>query len=284
MLDTLLDPAGEPEAYGAFASGSVVRAASLRVREGVSFLAQAHPVGGQPPASDADSSAAAAPCAVIVRHIAQTAVETPGRMEAEFFAMATAITDELCVRPLRSIDGQDFSTTRRPGDGVLRVDESGSVVYPSPNAVAIMRRAGFEERVRTSPVSALPGGGFAVTPVLGTHYALQRETEVLGRVLLYRSLGLGEGAVVFVEDVTESRRQQAELANRDRIISEVRAQMQTLSDQLETRKALDRAKAILIERGLSEAQAFSKLQKTAMNHRRPLKEVCEAIILSDELD
>jgi hypothetical protein len=274
---TLLDAEVEGEAYAAFAAGEAIVAKSPRERERVSFVPQAHPVFENGKMSNA------APIAVIIRHIALAASENPGRMEAEFSAMATTITRELCIRPLLTIDGQYFSTTRCPGDGILRVDDTGTVVYPSPNAVAIMRRAGFDQRVRTSPVSALPGGGFAVTPVLGIHAALTRETEVLGRVLSYRSIGLGTSAVVFVEDVTETRRQEAELAGRDDIIKEIRAQVQQLSDQLETRKALDRAKAILMERGLSEAQAFSRLQKSAMNHRKSLKEISDAIILSDEM-
>jgi PAS domain-containing protein len=274
-LDTILDRDAEPEAYAALESGQTEVADAVRSREQVPFLAQAHPVfeGGDEK-----------PAAIIIRHIAQAAVDNPGRMEGEFLSMADAITDLLKTRPLLTVDGALFSTTRRPGDGVLRIDVDGTVVYPSPNAVAIMRRAGFEERVRTSPASALPGGGFAITPVLGTHRSLEKETEVLGRTLLYRSIGLGEAAVVFVEDVTEIRKQEAELASRDEIINEIREQVQSLSDQLDTRKALDRAKAILIERGMTEAQAFAKLQKTAMNFRKPLKEVCDAIILSDEMN
>ncbi|MDR1775544.1 MAG: histidine kinase N-terminal domain-containing protein [Actinomycetes bacterium] len=287
--DTLLDRAEHATAYAAAQSATTVRAEQPREYRGVTYVVQAHPVtariaDGSIHAGEQDLCTASGPIAVIIRHIAAAAVDNPGRMEGEFFAMATEITEMLCTRPLLTVDGELFSTTRRPGDGVLRVAADGTVVYPSPNAVAIMRRAGFEERVRTSPAGTLPGGGYGVTPVLGTYRALERETEVLGRSLLYRSIGMGAaGAVVFVEDVTELRRQQAELAGRDRIITEIRDQVRSLSEQLETRKCLDRAKAILMERGLSEAQAFSKLQKTAMDFRKPLKEVCEAIILSDEM-
>lgn len=56
-----------------------------------------------------------------------------------------------------------------------------------------------------------------------------------------------------------------------------------LSERLETRKVLDRAKGILIDRGMSEPDAFRRLQKLAMDRRKPLREIAEAIILSAEV-
>jgi AmiR/NasT family two-component response regulator len=52
---------------------------------------------------------------------------------------------------------------------------------------------------------------------------------------------------------------------------------------LETRKLVDRAKGILMDtQGLTEAEAFRKIQKMSMNTRKPMKEVAEAIILAHQ--
>jgi len=52
---------------------------------------------------------------------------------------------------------------------------------------------------------------------------------------------------------------------------------------LETRKLVDRAKGILMDsQGLTEAEAFRKIQKMSMNTRKPMKEVSEAIILAHQ--
>ena len=52
---------------------------------------------------------------------------------------------------------------------------------------------------------------------------------------------------------------------------------------LETRKLVDRAKGILMDtQGLTEAEAFRKIQKMSMNIRKPMKEVAEAIILAQQ--
>ena len=52
-----------------------------------------------------------------------------------------------------------------------------------------------------------------------------------------------------------------------------------LGERLETRKAVDRAKGILMTRlKLSEADAFRWIQKTAMDRRLGMREVAEAVI------
>jgi len=56
-----------------------------------------------------------------------------------------------------------------------------------------------------------------------------------------------------------------------------------LKEALETRKFVDRAKGILMDtQGLTEAEAFRKIQKMSMNTRKPMKEVAEAVILAHQ--
>ena len=55
-----------------------------------------------------------------------------------------------------------------------------------------------------------------------------------------------------------------------------------LTERLETRKAVDRAKGILMARGLGEPEAFQRLQRLAMDKRKTLREIAEALILADE--
>jgi len=58
----------------------------------------------------------------------------------------------------------------------------------------------------------------------------------------------------------------------------------TLAEQLQTRKVVERAKGILQrDLGLSEEQAYLALQRQSRQKRRPMKEIAEAIVLSDEV-
>jgi two-component system, response regulator PdtaR len=54
-----------------------------------------------------------------------------------------------------------------------------------------------------------------------------------------------------------------------------------LENKLETRKAVDRAKGILMDQyGLKEQEAFRRIQVQSMNTRKSMREIAEAIILA----
>jgi response regulator NasT len=63
-------------------------------------------------------------------------------------------------------------------------------------------------------------------------------------------------------------------------VSSLRQEVAKLKDTLEARKVIEKAKGALMRQGLSEAEAYRKIQKTAMNKRRTLKEVAEAVLLA----
>jgi two-component system, response regulator PdtaR len=56
-------------------------------------------------------------------------------------------------------------------------------------------------------------------------------------------------------------------------------EVSTLTDRLETRKVIERAKGLLMSKqGLSEPEAFRWIQRTAMDRRSTMKAVAEAVI------
>jgi len=59
-------------------------------------------------------------------------------------------------------------------------------------------------------------------------------------------------------------------------------QASTLEDQLETRKVVDRAKGLLMDQhSLSEHEAFSFIQKTAMRERHTMRAVADDVLSGD---
>ncbi|HKL27188.1 MAG TPA: response regulator [Desulfuromonadales bacterium] len=64
-------------------------------------------------------------------------------------------------------------------------------------------------------------------------------------------------------------------------VSSLREEVEKLKESLETRKLVDRAKALLINNGLSEPEAYRKMQKIAMDKRKSMKQVAEAILLME---
>ena len=69
---------------------------------------------------------------------------------------------------------------------------------------------------------------------------------------------------------------------RHREVVALATEVRDLEEQLETRKVVDRAKGVLMDRhGLSEANAFAFIQRTAMSERSKMRAVAERIISGD---
>ncbi len=62
-------------------------------------------------------------------------------------------------------------------------------------------------------------------------------------------------------------------------------QIGDLKESIETRKVVERAKGLLMEQqGLSEAEAFRKIQQLSMNTRKPMKEIAQALLLAAQIE
>ena len=66
--------------------------------------------------------------------------------------------------------------------------------------------------------------------------------------------------------------------------TELLVKSRVIQEELEARKRIERAKGILMkEEGLTEEEAYLKLQKFSMDHRKTMREVADAIILTSEM-
>lgn len=64
----------------------------------------------------------------------------------------------------------------------------------------------------------------------------------------------------------------------------LRRENEDLKNTLEARKTIERAKGILMKKqGLSEPEAFSLIQKKSMDMRKPMVEIAQAIVLTEEI-
>jgi signal transduction protein with GAF and PtsI domain len=67
--------------------------------------------------------------------------------------------------------------------------------------------------------------------------------------------------------------------------TELMVKTKVVQEELETRKLVDRAKEILMKRrNKSGEEAYQWIRKRSMDTRKPLRQVAEAILLSDELE
>ena len=64
----------------------------------------------------------------------------------------------------------------------------------------------------------------------------------------------------------------------------IKKEAKDLRRTLETRKSVDRAKGLLMDKeGMSESEAFRRIQKLSMDSRKPMRVVAEAIILAHQI-
>lgn len=72
--------------------------------------------------------------------------------------------------------------------------------------------------------------------------------------------------------------------SRWRAFQQTEQEARSLEDKLETRKAVDRAKGILMDQyGLKEQEAFRRIQLQSMNTRKTMREIAEAIIIANNV-
>ena len=66
--------------------------------------------------------------------------------------------------------------------------------------------------------------------------------------------------------------------------TELMVKTKVIQEELETRKKVERAKGILMkEQGLTEASAYKLIQKSSMDKRVSMKDIADAILLSEDL-
>lgn len=65
-------------------------------------------------------------------------------------------------------------------------------------------------------------------------------------------------------------------------VDNLKEQVKDLQETIESRKLIEKAKGILMKsQGLSEPEAFRKMQKLAMDKRKSMKQIAEAILLTE---
>lgn len=72
--------------------------------------------------------------------------------------------------------------------------------------------------------------------------------------------------------------------SRFRTFSRMQAELDAAKSALEDRKIIDRAKGIIMQqKGVTEAEAYALLRKSAMNHNKKIAEIAESVVRASEL-
>ena len=182
--------------------------------------------------------------------------------------------------------GTDPETAPRVGDGLMRLDRTGHVVYASPNALSAFRRLGVTGDLlgahlghAIALLSTGPGqleeprGSAALAAALRFAEPRDSEAEAQGATVLLRVRPLlpgGEprGVLVLVRDVTELRHRELQIMGKDATIREihhrVKNNLQTVAAllRLQARRLQDPAARAALEESVRRVGSIAVVHET----------------------
>ena len=235
--------------------------------------------------------------AVVARNTNLLGVRTPSRLELSYLQTAAELT-QMIAHGYFPAPGQrsDHADSPRVGDGFVRVDAAGRVVYASPNALSVYRRLGLSgdlaglslaevtrelvpprRRPDEETLSAVLGGRAHRDTELGTE-----EASLIVRSIPLRPQGEPLGALVLVRDVTDLRRRDRELVTKDATIREIHHRVK---NNLQTVAALLRLQARRIDSPTAKAaleEAVRRVGSIAIVHET-LSQAVEEHVDFDEI-
>lgn len=175
------------------------------------------------------------PIAVITRHTNLSEPRVPNKLQLNFLACANQLLAMVASGDFPSSQGglQRSGSPRAP-DGLIRLDQSGRVLFASPNALSVFNRAGVagELEGRLLAESVTPAQKSLTTVdeglplILTGKGAWRTDLEFNEVTLALRSIPVIEagertGAIVLCRDVTSIRDSERELITKDVTIREI---------------------------------------------------------------
>jgi two-component system, sensor histidine kinase PdtaS len=165
--------------------------------------------------------------AVVTREANLSMVRAPSQLELTYLQVANELSHMLAEGSF-PFPGEDPERELAPrvGDGLLRVDPTGVVVYASPNAISAYRRLGVVDNIVGRNIGDFDLDDQAVLEALADGEPLESEVEARGAVVLRRLLPLTRehhvlGGLMLLREVTELRRHERLLLYKDATIREI---------------------------------------------------------------
>ena len=259
MIGTVV--ARRPRVARAIAEGRIVREGDPEWRNGIPIREEVIPVphGGRIIAAVSSEQNLAT-------------ARTPSKLELSYLQaagdLALMIADGDFPFP---VDQPEHEIPLRVGDGFMRIDAAGKVVYVSPNGISAYRRLGVTANLIDEPLGGSEIEEEAVLARLLSGEPVTSEIEANGAFVLRRFLpivhkGVVQGALGFIRDTTDLRRRDRMLVLKDATIREIHHRVK---NNLQTVASLLRMQARRVgtpdgRRGLEEA--IRRISSIALVH------------------
>jgi two-component sensor histidine kinase/PAS domain-containing protein len=239
--------------------------------------------------------------AILTRDANPTRQRTAGALEVAYRGCA----DDLCRMISEGtfpspVERTDVNSSPRAGDGFIRVDTDGRVVYASPNALSAYHRMGLATDLSGTDLASVTRSLITdpfdsqeiadhIRASLSGSEGYRMEADARGATVLIRTLSLrprGEsvGAIVLVRDVTEVKRRDRALLSKDATIREIHHRVK---NNLQTVAALLRLQSRRLENEearVALSESVRRVTSIALVHEMLSMSVDEEIDLDEIVD
>ncbi|WP_375481559.1 sensor histidine kinase [uncultured Jatrophihabitans sp.] len=223
--------------------------------------------------------------AVIGRDANLASVRTPSQLELVYLQSAADLAGMVADGTFPAADSpMEEGAGPRAGDGLVRLEPDGTIIYASPNALSAFNRLGVTGNVLSEPINALTSTvaddpfhagdlAAAVSAAIDGGHPASIEIDGGGATILFRALPLrprGEtlGALLLMQDVTELRRRDRQILSKDATIREihhrVKNNLQTVAAllRLQARRVAVPAARTALEESMRRVQSIALVHET----------------------
>ena len=237
--------------------------------------------------------------AVISRHRNAELMRQPSRLELNYREVAHNVYRMVAEGTFPYTEHSElFDPAARVGDGLIRLDVSGAIIYASPNAKSAFNRIGWAGELDGNILGEIARKVSQIKPeaheeameVSLSGKSLRRvEIENTGGtidLLVLPLLAGGDriGAIVLLQNVTELRRRERELVTKDATIREIHHRVK---NNLQTVSALLRLQSRRIEDPAASAalnEAVRRIASIALVHETLSSSTEASVAFDDVLD
>jgi two-component sensor histidine kinase len=232
--------------------------------------------------------------AVIGRDTNLAAARVPSQLEMTYLQSGSDLAQMIAEGSYPFPGAEpDLEVSPRVGDGIMRLDAEGMVVFASPNAISAYRRLGFAGNIvgdNLRHIGAELGiDEKEIVAVLETRFPVEWEEEAGGATVLHRGIPLlarGDviGALVLLREVTELRRRERQLMSKDATIREIHHRVK---NNLQTVAALLRLQARRLdspEARAALAESVRRVSSIALVHETLSQALDDAVAFDDIAD
>jgi two-component sensor histidine kinase len=228
-------------------------------------------------------------------------VRTPSQLELVYLQSAADLSAMVADGTFPGPDaGVEEGSGPRVGDGLVRLEPDGTIIYASPNALSALSRLGINGNVLGEAIGALTSSvvddpfdardlAAAVKAAVDGGTPTSIEVDGGGATVLFRALPLrprGEtlGALLLMQDVTELRRRDRQIMSKDATIREIHHRVK---NNLQTVAALLRLQARRVaapEARTALEESMRRVSSIALVHETLSESIDETVDFDEIVD